>query len=141
MKMSLTNGVNIKKAVIAMIAVFAYIFVTDILIHGFALKGLYAATASAWRPEAEMQSNMLWMCIGQAILAKYFVWIFAKGYEGKGVMEGVRFGTLMGLFVVGTYFVQYAVQPITLELLAAWSVLGTAQSIGAGVVAALLYKR
>ncbi len=141
MLMNLTKGVNLKKAVIAIVAVFAYIFVTDIFIHGIALKGLYAATASAWRPEAEMQANILWMCIGQFILAKYFVWIFAKGYEGKGVMEGVRFGALMGLFVVGTYFVQYAVQPITLEILAAWSVLGTVQSIGAGAVAALLYRR
>jgi hypothetical protein len=141
MIMGLTAGVNVKKGVLAILAVFAYIFLTDILIHGFALKGMYAATASAWRPEAEMQSNMLWMCIGQFIMAKYFVWIFAKGYEGKGLMEGARFGTLMGLFVVGTYFVQYAVQPLTFELLAAWAILGTVQSIGAGVVAALVYRK
>jgi hypothetical protein len=79
--------------------------------------------------------------VGQFLTALFFVSIFAKGYEGKGVMEGVRYGVLVGFLFVAGYFTQYAVYPITSEILWAWCGTGLAQSIGGGVVVSLVYKK
>jgi len=48
---------NRKRLVLAIVAAFAGIWVTDFLIHGVWLANTYKATASLWRPEAEMQRN------------------------------------------------------------------------------------
>lgn len=137
------SGINCKRAFFAFGAVFAVIFATDFLIHGKLLADAYHATASLWRSEAEMRDGgfCLWMLLGQLLIAKMFVVIFAKGYEGKGPAEGVRFGLLAGLFSVSHCFIQYAVTPIPRSLLLVWVATGLMQMILAGIVAALVYRR
>jgi hypothetical protein len=52
---------------------------------------------------------MMWMMWVIGFITSFpFVYIFAKGYEGKGVMEGLRFGFVIGIYVAipmayGTY--------------------------------------
>ena len=54
------------------------------------------------RPEAELMGNLP---IGFAFLLLgffAFAYVYAKGYEGgDGVVEGIRFGVLVSLIVVG----------------------------------------
>jgi hypothetical protein len=141
MFMGLLSGINLKRLIAAILAVFVYIFLSDMIIHGWLLAGAYAQTASAWRSQEQMQAFFPWMLLGQFIIAKYFVWIFAKGYEGKGIGEGIRFGSLIGLFSAGGSFVQYAVYPISLTVVLSWCALGLIQSILGGVLVSLVYKR
>ncbi len=141
MFMGILKGVNLKRLTAAIVAVFVYIFISDMVIHAWLLAGAYAATASAWRSQEQMQAFFPWMLFGQFIIAKYFVILFAKGYEGKGIPEGVRFGALMGLFCIGGNFIQYSVYPISLTVVLSWCALGLLQSILGGVIASLIYKK
>jgi len=135
------SGVNCKRLVPAILAVLAVIFISNYFIHGKLLEGAYQATANIWRTDTEMKSHCAWMFLGQALIAVFFTLIFAKGHEGKGLMEGVRFGLLIGLFYVGHFFIQYVTTPIPRSLLMAWVTLGMIQMILAGIVASLVYKK
>lgn len=139
--LGLLKGINKKRFVLATIAVFVFIVLTNIVIHHFIMGSIYDATATLWRPKPEMGDYRVWLFLGQLIVAKFFTLIFIKGYEGKGWIEGVRFGLWMGLFCIGGNLIAYATQPMTCEIICMWSALGTLQFMGAGVVAALVYKR
>ncbi len=135
------KNVNRKRLVMTVFAVFVFIFISDFVIHGVILSDTYKQTASLWRPEQEMHSYMLWMMIGQFLVAKFFSTLFARGYEGGGAMEGFRFGVLASPLLVAPSFVSYAVTPMPQFLLWAWVGLGLIQGLLAGVVAGLVYKR
>ncbi len=122
-----------KKLVISIGAAFAAVFVFDWIYHGMLLKGMYEGTAQLWRPEAEMKSFCAWMAAGQEVLAIAYVLLFRKGYENKGVSEGVRFGLYMGGFMAGPSLGMYAYMPIPLALALAWVVGGFLQAIAVGV--------
>ncbi len=138
---NLCYGLNLKRLIAAIIAVYAFIFVSDYCIHGLWLAETYKDTAPLWRPEAEMAGYMAFMLIGQLLVSVFPTIMFAKGYEGKGIGEGIRFGLLIGFFGAGYSFVQYAVTPLPPFLLWAWSGAGIVQGVGAGIIASLVYKK
>lgn len=124
------------------VAVYVVYQVLGYLIHQVWLAPTYAATASLWRPEAEMQSKMWIMFVTSAVWSFVFTFIFARGYEGKGVGEGVRYGLLIGLFTaLPMAYDNYVVLPIPYELALKWFLAGTAASIVLGIVASLIYRR
>ncbi|MBI1859882.1 MAG: hypothetical protein HYR96_03065 [Deltaproteobacteria bacterium] len=135
------HGVNMKRMVMAMVAVFFTYWVTSILIHGVWLEPMYKAAPSLWRTDADMQQHMLWLILGHLVFAKYFTYIFAKGYEGRGLGEGVRYGFVMGALNAAGCLIQYAVSPISGQMIASWVGGGIAQGILCGVVVSLVYKK
>lgn len=134
------EGVNKKSFALSVIVMLVFIWVTDFVIHGVLLKGLYEETASLWRTPDEMNAHMIWMLIGKILIAKYFVFIFVKGREGKGIAEGVRYGLLMALFAAGPCFIHYAVTPMPMNLLWAWVGGAVAQYMIGGAIIAKIYK-
>lgn len=134
-------GINQKRFVISVLVMFGYIWVSDFLIHWHLLGDVYRLTHYLWRPESEMRDYMGWMLLGQFVIAKFVTLIFAKGYENKGIGEGIRFGIIIGVLFAGTYFVQYAVYPLTHTILWSWVGFGLAQTILGGVVLSLVYRR
>lgn len=135
------KGINVKRLTYCIVAVFVFIFLTNFLIHEVILKKCYLEAASAFRSEHEMKGLMVWMILGQFLLVKFFCVIFAKGYEGKGLGEGARYGLLIGLFMAGMSFIEYVVYPVTWGLLWSWVGLGIVQWVGAGMVAATVYSK
>jgi len=130
-----------KKYLIAGGVVFVVYEILSFLIHGVLLEGAYQATASVWRPEAEMHANFPIMLVTAFIISFLFVFIFAKGYEGKGIMEGVRYGLWIGLLMsIPMAFNSYATLPIPMSLAIKWLVYGVIQFIILGIVAAAIYK-
>jgi hypothetical protein len=64
----------------------------------------------------------------------------SKGYEGRGIAEGVRYGLVIGLLVnVMGMFNQYAVYPIAIGLTIQWFIYSVIQFIIYGIVAAALF--
>lgn len=114
------------------VAVFAWFFATDWLIHGKILSDMYAETASVWRPGMDMNNYFVWMVLGQFAIAFWMCWIFPYGYKNEGSWEGVRFGMWIGFLSCGHYFIQYATLPIPMKLLWAWCALAMVQSMAAG---------
>lgn len=133
--------VNNKRLIMTVLALFVYIWASDFLIHQVFLKDVYQNTAALWRPESEMCNYLLWIFLAQFLIAKFFALLFVRGYQGKGVREGVCFGLMAGPFAVAPCFIQYAVSPLPQNLLWAWVFLGLLQMMGAGAVAGLVYRK
>lgn len=123
------------------VAVYVVAHVLSYLVHELLLSETYQALAHVWRPEDEMR-NMMWIFfLTSAVYLFLFCFIFTKGYEGKGVMEGVRYGTLMGLFMsVPMAFDSYVIYPITMGLSVTWFVSGLIFFIILGAIFAAIYK-
>ena len=130
---------NKKNYIIASIAVFVANQVTDPIIHIFLLSKSYQVLSHIWRPD--MESKMWIMTMGSLVFAFLFVLIFTKGYEGKGLLEGIRFGLLLGVLMSGvTILQQYVVYPVPFSLAVQWCVYGIVQYLIYGTIAAFLYK-
>lgn len=131
---------NMKRLLLAIVAAFVLIFVTDSLIHGFWLRPDYEATKSLWRPEAEMETQFHWMLFAQFLCAATFVIIWAKGFAGRDIATGVTFGLLMGLFQQIWAIINYVVLPMPGGLALKWFLSGLAQAVLLGIITALIYK-
>ena len=132
---------NPKRLLLAIVAAFVTVFATDFLIHGVWMMPVYRATASLWRPEAEMGAHMGWLSAGQLLAAVTFVMIYAKGFAPIGCMKcAIIYGIMMGLFGQVSTLISYAVQPFTLEIVWKWFVSGVAQGAILGAVTFLTYK-
>ncbi len=112
------------------------------LIHGWALQDTYAAFADLWRPEQEMTSLMWIMFLTSLVYVFVFCCIYTKVNDGKGIMEGVRYGLLMGLFMcTASAFDSYVLYPVSFSLAATWFVTGVIQWMIAGAIFASIYRK
>jgi hypothetical protein len=130
---------NIKRFFIAVLAILVAVVATNIIIHSFILMDTYVSLKQIWRPD---MMNLMWiMYVTDIALAFLFVYIFTKGYENKGILEGIRYGLLMGLLLDGLgTFGQYMVYPIPLSLAVQWFVYGMIRFVILGIIVALIYR-
>ncbi len=136
-----SNAISNKTCWIGWIVVFVVMQLYGYLIHTVGLSDLYASVASIFRPEAEMMEMMWIMMVGSAFATLVFCYIFTFGAEGKGVMEGVRYGALMGLFLsIPSSVDAYVIYPLTVEIAVIWFVTGVVGLMIAGAVFASIYK-
>ena len=87
-----------------------------------------------------MNGLMPLMWAGTLVFCFFFVFIFGKGYQGKGIAEGIRYGVYMGLMfgapmAVGTY----ATMPIPVLIPVVWFLGMLVECIVAGVITAKIY--
>ncbi len=130
---------NIKRYLLASLGAFVTFQLLDFVIHSVILMKTYQELSSLWRQD--MMSYMWVMYLASAIMTLLFVYIYTKGYEGKGAMEGFRFGLIIGLFMqVPGVFGQYTVYPIPFNLALQWFFYGLVEFILAGIVVSLIYK-
>jgi hypothetical protein len=130
---------NMKKFLLASLAVFVSLQILDFVIHNVILSSQYEAIMSVWRPD--MMDKMWVMYVTGVVFSLLFVYIFSKGQEGKGLMEGVKYGLIIGLLVifVGS-FNQFVVYPIPYGLTWKWIIYGLIEYMILGAVTALIYK-
>ena len=132
---------NTKRWIIASLVIFVVDQILSYVVHGVILSGAYETTSYLWRPTEEMNSMMWLMWLSGLVWSFLFVYIFTKGYEGRGLMEGVRYGLIIGVFFsVPMSFATYATQPITLGIAAGWLIFGIIDITILGIIASLLYK-
>jgi hypothetical protein len=132
---------NVQRFVLGSVAVFVFVAAYEWVFHGIVLHDTYIKTASLWRSESDMENNFHWLMIGQLFMAIMFCFIFTKGYEDKGLAEGLRYGVLIGLLVfVGRDLIMYAVQPLPANLVIAWICGGIVELAIAGVIVAAIYR-
>ena len=123
------------------VVVFVLMQAIGFAIHGVMLDDTYKSLAAAFRPEEQIDSMMWIMMISGAIVLFIFCYVFTQGREGTGVMEGVRYGTLMGVFLgLPTSVDAYVIYPITQELSAIWFISIIVSFMIAGAVFSMIYK-
>lgn len=132
---------NVKRFILTSLAVFVFVYLLEFLFHGLLMADSYMAHSELLRTSQEQMVYMPFMALGFLILAFGFTYIFIQGYEGKGLVEGLRFGLYAGIaFCVSTHLINYAVFPHPRNWVASWIVGETLILMLAGALAALLYK-
>ena len=127
-----------KKFWLGFVVVFIVLEILMYLVDGFLLASAYASV-KIWRPD--MMSLMWVYHVITLIGAFFFTFIFSKGFENKGVMEGVRFGFYIGVWMsVGMAYGTYAMVSIPYSLALQWFIYGIIEYIIAGVALALVFK-
>jgi hypothetical protein len=110
------------------------------LVNNVLLADLYAQHAGVFRPQSEMN---LAFGLGATLVGFFvFAYAYAKGYEGgKGAVEGLRFGVVVGL-LLATFSVawNYVVLPVSGTLAAAWMIDVIVEMAIYGAVVGLVYK-
>lgn len=136
-----TEALKNKTFWIGFVVIYVVGFAINFLVHEMVLGDTYAELAHVWRPEAEMQANMWLMMLSSAIYLYLFCYIFTFGYQNRGVVEGLRYGLLMGLFLsVPMALDSYAVYPITGALATIWFISGVVMFAIYGAIFAAIYK-
>lgn len=134
---------NTKRFIICFIVIFVILEITNYLVHGIILSPTYAndAVNFIYRSSEEMMSKMWIMYIMDLIWSFFFVLIFVKGYENKGILEGLRYGLYIGIFYVMVQsYNSYVIYPIPYSLAFLSFIYGVIQVLILGVVASLIYK-
>lgn len=130
---------NVRRYLAATLAVFVVSVGLGYVVNGVLLQSTYASIHGVWRPD--ILSKMWINAVNDFILSFVFVYLFAKGYEGRGMLEGVRFGLLMGLvFAIPAAYGTYVIIPVPYYLALEWFLYGMAQTVIIGMVAAAIYK-
>jgi hypothetical protein len=126
---------------IGFVAVFVVMQGLGYVIHELMMGDTYARLASIFRPEAEMNDMMWMMMVSGTVTIFMFCYIFTIGYEGKGIMEGVRFGALIGFLMAGPIAIDpHVIYPVPAEVASIWLISSIATLMIAGAVFAAIYK-
>lgn len=129
-----------KKFWIGFVVVFVVLSILAFIINMWLMSSAYKETASLWRPEGEMK---IWLFyIVYLFIAFFFTLIFHKGYEGKGWLEGLRYGFYVGmLMAVPMAYATYASMPIPYHFALQWFIYGLIEYVILGVVLSLIYGK
>lgn len=133
---------NYVRIVIAAIVATVVDAVYGFVVWGQVLSGEFARYPEIYRASADQTSYLPLMFLG--VLAGMFVaaWIYAKGYEGgTGLVEGVRFGAVMGL-LFGAYMagVNYGIMRIGKRMALTYGVGWFGEWVLVGLAIGLVYK-
>ena len=129
-----------KKLWLGFIAVFVAAEICNFLIYGFLLRGDFQATQHLWRSN---MSSLMWIYhVLLVVGAFFFTFIYAYGHEGKGIMEGARFGLYIGIWMsMGAAYGTYAMVAIPYAMALKWFLFGIVQYVIMGVVVAAVYGK
>lgn len=129
-----------KKVGIGFVVVFVLMEVMSFVIHGVLLASAYEETKSIWRPDME---SLMWVYhVLSLIGAFFFTFIFSKGYEGKGMAEGLRYGLYIGIWIsAGMAYGSYGMIAMPYSLAMQWFLYGVISYVVYGAALALVFAR
>jgi len=133
---------NYARLALAAVAATVFDAIYGFLVYGMLLAPEFAKYPGVYRSNDAGQAFLPLMFAGLFVAIAAAAVIYAKGYEGgSGVAEGVRFGVLLGLFVVFAFAgVNYAVLIIGRKLAVMAAAAGFVEWLGVGTVIGLVYK-
>lgn len=111
-------------------------------VYGTALTSQFAKYPGVYRPAAEQTPYLAPLFCGVFVAMLAASYIYAKGYDGgSGLAEGMRFGIVVGLLIVGyTVIVGYATMNVGPRHSGLLAVTALVEWMIAGVVIGLVYK-
>jgi hypothetical protein len=129
-----------KKLWLGFIVVLVLMEVASFVVHTLILGGTYESLKSLWRPDMNSQ---LWVYqVITVIGAFFFTFIFSKGYEGKGIAEGIRYGLYIGIWMsVGMAYGTYAMIAIPYSLAMQWFIYGVVCYVIYGIALAMVFGK
>jgi hypothetical protein len=127
------------RIILATLCLFVLWSVLDFLIHGVILRSAYEATASLWRPMAQMKMGLMFVVV--LIAASMFVLIYSRLIATKTPASGFKYGLLYGIGVgVGMGYGTYSVMPIPYSMALAWFLGAVAEATLGGIFLGLIFR-
>jgi hypothetical protein len=129
-----------KKLLLAIVAAYIVLMLTNYLVHQIWLMSDYAAIPASHRSPAGIMHRFWAMAIGQFMFAALFAYIYRRGAEAKPwLVQGVRYGILITLLtVVPTALGEYVVYIVPYQLAIKWMIAGGIQMIILGMIVAAI---
>ncbi len=133
---------NVKKYLVAALAVGVAWNVYDFVAHGQILQGMYySKLTNLMRQDAPMH----WFVIGDLVAGFVFVWVYDRVYGsfGGGPKAGATFGLYAGVFAFfpGMLFNHLIIANFPYGLAWAMTIVGIIGCVIAGAVAGAVYKK
>jgi hypothetical protein len=123
---------------------FLVVFVATQVFEGFVnLYLLFPITSQLsyiWRPVVEAK---LWMLpFTGMFFSFFFTYVFSKGYENKGIAEGIRYGAIVAMMVALPHaYGTYALMQIPYAVALQWFIYGAIEYVLAGILLAIVFKK
>lgn len=127
---------NMQRFAMATVAVFVVFGIVYIGAQ-FVFADQFAAIMQG-RNMNEPEGLMNWL--GRVIYTIVFCYIFVQGHEGKGIGEGLRYGLLISLLLLGLNLDLFGYTTIAMGDVAADWFVDLIASIAAGAAIAAIYK-
>ena len=132
---------NIKRYLLASIAVAVFIGVWGWLFHGIFLAHIYGTIAYTWgRPVAEAQTMVGWLVVGYILFGLSFAYFFTWKNKSGGAKQGLTYGFWVGMMFAATMCFWYVSVPISFSLAVWWFVGGLVELTIAGLLVGLIYQ-
>lgn len=134
---------NLKKYLIAVVAVFVAYSGLGYLIHEVLLEADYQPlVGTILRGVEEFGRRLPFLYLGNLVFALAFCRIYVQGYEPQKnwIGQGLRFGLIMALLLAPMALTAFVVYPVTGMLAVKWVIFGSLQILIASLVAAGLYQ-
>ena len=130
---------NWQKFLITFVVLYVVGAILGYLVHMLWLGSDYQALTNVWR--TDMDSYMWVQWVTAAFYCFFFIFIFARGHENKGIIEGVRYGLIIwGFYSIPVIYNQFMVYPLPYNLILKWLFSDLVIVVIMGILTALLYK-
>lgn len=130
---------NWKKFFITFVVLYVVGSILNFLIHIVWLGSTYEQLAYVWRTDMDKYMWVQW--VTALFYCFFFVFIFARGQQNKGVLEGVRYGLIIwGFYSIPSIYGQFMVYPLPYYLVIRWLFADLVVLIILGVLTTVLYK-
>ena len=133
---------NIARLALAAIAGLVVEICYGFVVYGLLLSGEFAKFPALYRSAETGPGYLPLMFAGVLVAIVAASIIYAKGYEGgSGVQEGMRFGALVGLVMVGYVAgVNYAIMNIGKRLAVYYGLAALVEWVAIGIVIGFVYS-
>lgn len=133
---------NVKRFVLAFVAVLVFVSLASFVIHGVLLHPYYAQTGLI-RAEPDAAAHAPFLGLAFLFFALGFVWIYAQGVNDRPfVGQGIRYGLAVWMITsVAEYIVYYAVQPWPANVVCMQIGYELVMNVVAGVIVAGIYRK
>jgi len=134
------EGYMNKKLLLGFVLVYLVLLLLEYLEHSVLFATTYQSLPNLFRPPEETKTWIV--LIDYFVFAFAFTFIFSKGHEGKGVMEGVRYGFYISLLTSVTYsFALHASMPMPFSLALQRALVGIVQLVIYGVILSTVFGK
>jgi hypothetical protein len=117
------------------------VFVAQAVLAGVLQLLLESALEQPAFSRAEGDEKLAIYFLSRILFVLVFTYIFVKGYEGRGPIEGLRYGLLVWLLYSIPMTVGFwAFYQMSGALALAWIGIGLVEMLGGGLTAAIVYR-
>tara|TARA_B110001454_G_C12721908_1_gene435066 strand:- start:6021 stop:6425 length:405 start_codon:yes stop_codon:yes gene_type:complete len=120
-------------------AAFVFVFAFEFLVHGFLMMGMYEASMSVWRPQAE--SNMAVMMLSQFLFAMAVAFFYPIVGPDKDCKKAIPFGFGLGLVLAMPQIASYSYLPIPFSISLAWAASSFVKALASTFIVAKIFNK